>query len=117
GPMGRTVTDVALVLGALTGPDPRDPATRAGEGKVFSDYTRFLDPNGLQGARIGLPFGRGEAVSQAAFQALEDAGATLVPITLAEIPDVGDAEFQVMLYEFKAGLNAYLATRTGVPIH
>jgi amidase len=117
GPMTRSVADAALLLGALTGVDPRDPATQASEGKSHADYTRFLDPRGLKGARLGLPYGRGEGRAAAAMHALEHAGATLVEAPLLEIEGVGDAEFQVMLYEFKAGLNAYFATRTGVPVH
>ena len=53
GPMCRTVRDAAILLGALTGADPDDTATAAGYGKWFTDYTQFLDPNGLRGARIG----------------------------------------------------------------
>ncbi len=55
GPFGRTVADAATLLGALTGIDPLDPITQASEGKFYSDYTTFLDPKGLQGARIGIP--------------------------------------------------------------
>jgi len=55
GPMTRTVRDAAILLGVLTGVDPADPATRAGIGRAFRDYTRFLDPAGLRGARIGVP--------------------------------------------------------------
>src|SRR5947199_4721823 len=54
GPMARTVRDVAIVLGALTGPDPGDDASRASSGKSYSDYARFLSTNGLRGARIGV---------------------------------------------------------------
>src|SRR5690242_724803 len=54
GPMARTVRDVALMLGALTGVDPRDAATNASAGKSYTDYTRFLNANGLRGARIGV---------------------------------------------------------------
>jgi amidase len=116
GPMARSVSDAALLLGALAGVDPRDPATQASDRKSFADYTRFLDPNGLNGARIGLPFGRGEGDAAAAIQELAAAGAALVDVALPEIENVGDAEFMVMTTEFKAGLNAYLATRTGVPV-
>jgi amidase len=116
GPMTRTVADAALVLSALTGVDPRDPATQASVGKSFTDYTQFLDPHGLKGARIGLPFGRGNEITQAAIQALQGAGATVISDTLPPVPEAGDAQFQVLLYELKADLNAYLATRTGVPI-
>jgi amidase len=120
GPFGRTVADAAIVLGALTGVDPRDPATQASDGKSFVDYTQFLDPDGLKGARIGLPFGRGNTLTRAAVQALQDAGAVIVsPATIPRPPrgvDLGFLEYTVLLYEFKADLNAYLATRTGVPI-
>jgi amidase len=117
GPLARTVADAAAVLGALTGIDGRDPATRSSRRKSHQDYTRFLDPRGLKGARIGLPEGRGESpVAQAAIQAVQDAGAILVPVTLPDTPGAGEAEFQVMLYEFKADLNRYLATRSGVPV-
>ena len=54
GPMARTVADAAALLGALAGVDPRDAATAAGRGKAAADYTRFLDPGGLKGARIGV---------------------------------------------------------------
>src|SRR5256712_9276354 len=55
GPFGRTVADAATLLGAMTGVDPRDSATAASEGKFYTDYRQFLDPNGLRGARIGIP--------------------------------------------------------------
>jgi len=128
GPHGRTVADAAAVLGALTGVDPRDPATAASAGHSFTDYTQFLDSDGLRGARIGVPRGGGfwgyspetDAISEAALAAMADAGAVLVDP--AEIPTIDelnadDAEIIVLIYEFKRDLNAYLATRTGVPVH
>jgi amidase len=128
GPHARTVADAAAVLGALVGVDPRDPATQDSAGKFFTDYTQFLDPNGLHGARIGVArsggfFGYSEetdGVIEAAIQAMRDAGAILVDP--ADIPTADDllsdpAELIVLVYEFKRDLNAYLATRTGVPIH
>jgi amidase len=115
------VTDAAAVLGALTGVDPRDEATAASAGKSFTDYTRFLDPNGLRGARIGVPrqvyFGYSEEadkVVEAAISAMRAAGATIVDpadIPTAQQIVTDPAEFTVLLYEFKADLNAYLATR------
>ena len=124
---GRTVADAATVLGALTGVDPRDPATQASEGKSHTDYTQFLDPNGLQGARIGVPrnlgfFGYSEetdGIIEAAIQAMAEAGATIVDP--ADFPNADQlltdlAELIVLVFEFKRDLNAYLATRTGVPI-
>jgi amidase len=127
GPFGRTVADAAAVLGALTGVDPRDPATQVSEGMFYTDYTQFLDPNGLQGARIGVPrnmgfFGYSEetdALIETAIQAMAEAGATIVDP--ADFPNADElltdlAELIVLVYEFKPDLNAYLATRTGVPI-
>jgi amidase len=117
GPMARTVTDAAILLGALMGVDARDPATVASDGKFHTDYTRFLDANGLKGARIGLPFGRGGNITRAAIDAMQTAGAEIVtPIRLPITGPQYDAEFEVLLYEFKADLNTYLATRAGVPI-
>lgn len=126
GPHGRTVADAAAVLGALTGVDPRDPATQASEGKFFTDYTRFLDANGLRGTRIGVPrkpyYGYNaklDALAEAALKVMRDAGATVVDpaeIATAETIATDPAEFDVLLYEFKADLNAYLATRSGVPV-
>jgi amidase len=117
GPMTRTVTDAAIVLGALTGCDTRDPATATSDGRSHTDYARFLDPDGLKGARIGLPFGRGDAAARRAIETLQAAGAEIVgPIRIHSARSQREAEYEVMLYEFKAGLNAYLATRTGVPI-
>ncbi len=127
GPMGRTVTDVALTLGALVGPDPRDPATGDSAGRFFRDYTRFLRPGALRGARLGVPR-RGfwgfddvtDAVTEEALRVLRGLGATLVD---AEFPDLdeiaaSDAEITVLLYEFKQDVNAYLAAlpaRRGCP--
>jgi amidase len=117
GPMTRTVADAALLLGAMTGIDPRDAATQGSEGKGFADYTQFLSASALKGARIGVPYGRGDKVTRAAIQVLEDAGAVLVTSRITAVSGVGDAEFQVLLYEFKQNLNRYLAGRTGVPVH
>ncbi|MCA1592091.1 MAG: amidase [Acidobacteria bacterium] len=116
GPMTRTVTDAAVLLGALTGLDPRDAATQASRGKSSTDYTRFLDPNGLKGARIGVArksFGfndRTDKLMSDAIEVMKRQGAIIVDP--ADIPTAGkfdDSEFEVLLYEFKADLNAYLA--------
>jgi amidase len=117
GPMARTVTDLAILLGALTGVDPRDAATTASDGRSHPDYTKFLEANGLKGARIGLPFGPGGPIGQSAVQTMQAAGAEIV--SSAPIPRLSESvagEFEVLLYEFKAGLNAYLSTRRGVRI-
>jgi len=116
GPMARTVRDAALILGALTGIDPRDEATNASRGKSVTDYTQFLDPNGLRGMRLGVArkyFGFNEHVDKLLNDLLAEMkrlGAVLVDP--ADIPTQGkfdDSEFEVLLYEFKADLNAYLA--------
>ena len=128
GPHGRTVADAAAVLGALVGVDPRDPATAGSAGHFHSDYTQFLDPHGLDGARIGVMRGGGvtgysgetDQLYEAALEAMADAGAVLVDP--ADIPthdalNADLAEIIVLVYEFKRDLIAYLATRTGVPVH
>ena len=119
GPMTRTVTDAAILLGALTGEDPRDPATAASRGHALTDYTKFLDQKtrGLAGARIGVPrehyFGYSPHADQLVNDAIEimrAAGATIVdPAPIATAKEMDDPEFEVLLYEFKADLNAYLA--------
>jgi amidase len=115
GPMCRTVTDAAILLGALGGADPADFATAASSGKIPADYTRFLDPKGLHGARIGVlrkQFDFSDAVApvfHAALDAMRDAGAVLVDVEIASIGKFDDSEMMVLLYEFKADLNAYLA--------
>jgi amidase len=119
GPMTRTVSDAAALLGALAGVDPRDPATAASRGRAHPDYTRFLDPNGLRGARIGVARERLFGYDQHADRVIEAAIADLrrlgaVIIDPANIPNTGaydGDEFTVLLYEFKADLNAYLAGR------
>lgn len=116
GPMARTVRDAALLLGALTGIDPRDKATEASEGRLHADYTQFLDSDGLRGARIGvwraaMGFSRrvDELIGEALL-AMKDRGAELIdPIELPPRSAYGDAPREVLLHEFKAGLNAYLA--------
>jgi amidase len=124
GPMTRTVTDAAILLGALAGADPRDPITQEPRARSMTDYTPFLDPNGLRGARIGVArayFGfheRTDRLIEAALADLKKLGAELIDpadIPNEEGPDRYELEFEVLLYEFKADLNAYLATRgTGV---
>jgi amidase len=116
GPMARTVTDAAILLGALTGPDARDDATKSGAGKSFSDYTQFLDPKGLQHARIGVARNycgfdeRVDALMESAVEAMRQLGAVIVdPADISTKGAFSDSEFEVLLYEFKADLNAYLA--------
>jgi amidase len=124
GPMARTVTDAAILLGATTGEDPRDDATAASAGKAHRDYTRFLDADGLRGARIGVArrtFNGHPEVTPLMDRLLAEMtrrGAVLIdPIALP--PGSGYAsEFEVLSYEFKAGLNAYLADLgPDAPVH
>ncbi|HEX3684868.1 MAG TPA: amidase [Bryobacteraceae bacterium] len=122
GPMARTVRDAALLLGAMTGVDSRDNSTHASAGKSNTDYTQFLDANGLRGARFGIArqyFNIGPAVTavmEECIGLLRSAGAEIVdPADLPTFEAWRDTETQVLLYEFKADLNAYLAERrTGV---
>ena len=126
GPHGRTVADAAAMLGPMTGGDQADPATFASAGRFYKDYTQFLDPDGLAGARIGVlrngisgSSTETNVIYEQAIAALADAGAVIVDP--ADPPDVDEffndpSETIVLVYEFKRDLNAYLATRTGVPI-
>lgn len=119
GPMARTVADAATLLGALVGLDPEDEATRSSAGRSHTDYTRFLGAGGLRGARIGVArevyFGyseRADALVDAALGEMERLGATIVDP--ADLPTAralreDGSEYQVLLYEFKAGLNRRLA--------
>ncbi len=122
GPMARTVRDVAILLGAMAGADPEDSATDVStndsQGKVFPDYTRFLDPAGLKGARLGVVrkyFGFNDAVDQlmdSLIGEMKRAGAEIVDP--ADIPTIGkfdESELTVFYYELKADLAAYLARR------
>ena len=114
GPMARTVTDAAILLGAMTGDDARDSATAASSGKALRDYTRLLDVDGLRGARIGVArrtFNGHPDVGPLMDQALAEMklrGAVLVDIELPR-GSYGDAENEVFMYELKAGINEYLA--------
>jgi amidase len=117
GPMARTVRDAAILLSALTGADPRDPATEASNGHVEKDYTAFLDPNGLRGARLGVArkfMGNNSEVDhliEAAIALMKQQGAEIIdPADLTSSDhEMGEAEGIVLSYEFKADLNAYLA--------
>ncbi len=124
GPMARTVSDAATLLGVLTGPDPNDPATQASGARIFKDYRQFLTPGGLKGARIGVLrakafnfAGRLDPILQAAVEALKREGAEVVdPVEFPTLGQTDDAEYQVLLYEFKADLEAYFASRPGSPV-
>src|SRR6059058_135830 len=134
GPHARTVADAATVLTAIAQrtPDSRDPATSASPlGKlgqprpsIPADYSAFLNPNGLRGARIGVSrdfegfSAHTDAVFEASLTAMENAGATLADVFFPHFSDIfsGAAEFTVLLFDFVQDLQKYLATRVGVPI-
>jgi amidase len=125
GPMCRSVRDAAILLGALTGIDPDDPATTASSGKAQTDYAQYCDANGLKGARIGVArkyFGFNDAVDALMEQALavmKKQGATLVdPADIETLGKFDESELLVFMYELKADLNAYLS-RLGAaaPVH
>jgi amidase len=130
GPFGRTVADAAALLGVLTGADPRDAATVHDRGRLGAqrasgddggDYSRFLDPEGLRGARIGVPravyWGNSEksdAIAEAALALMRQLGAEIVDpadISTAQAMKEEPGEMEVLLYEFKHDLDAYLAER------
>jgi len=118
GPMTRTVRDAAILLTALAGVDPRDAPTGDSVGKTSTDYTKFLDPNGLKGARIGVArkyFGFNDAVDHFMEQVIDEIkkqGAVIVdPADLESHGKFDDTELTVLLYELKADLNIYLAGR------
>jgi len=116
GPMCRTVADAAALLSALTGVDPRDPATAESAGHIAPDYTAFLDANGLRGTRIGVQRRTGpnpviNELVETTIKLLRDHGAEVVdPADLETAGQLGTNERDVLQYEFKADLNAYLAT-------
>jgi amidase len=117
GPMARNVSDAAILLGALAGADPLDSFTLEQRGKALKDYTQFLNPEGLKGKRLGLEKSAiksgntaAQALLQEAIALLRSKGATIVEVELLkELRSIGNAEFLVLLYEFKAGVNDYLS--------
>ena len=125
GPMARTVRDAALLLTALAGEDPDDGATAGSAAHAATDYTRFLDANGLRGARIGVVRAKYSGFNDPTDKLVSDAinvmraqGAVI--IDPADIPTAGkfdDSENDVLQYEFKADLNRYLASLgPGAPV-
>ncbi|NJM54386.1 MAG: amidase [Blastocatellia bacterium] len=116
GPMCRTVTDAAILLSAIVGTDAKDSITsQAAKGE--KDYTKFLKKEGLKGKRIGVMrqyFGsnpRLDKLMETQLQVLKDGGAEVVDVTFPTFGKFGDAEYEVLLYEFKADLNQYLVNR------
>jgi amidase len=114
GPMGRSVADVALLLNGLAGVDPADPAGAAASGKIASDYLTALRSDALKGKRFGvLRQAMGfhpdvDRAMDAAMAQMKAHGAVLVDVKIANYNDWNDAEFDMLLYEFKDGLNEYL---------
>ncbi|HWI17773.1 MAG TPA: amidase [Vicinamibacterales bacterium] len=115
GPMTRTVADAALLLGAMAGVDPSDPSGAAATGHIAADYTAFLKADALKGKRFGLvrqAMGYHpdvDASTLKAVEAIRAAGGEVVDVKVPTYNDWNAAEFAVLLYEFKDGLNAYLA--------
>lgn len=117
GPMARTVTDAAILLGAITAIDEDDAVTLESKGKAQKDYTTFLDINALKGKRIGIekkPQGNNKYINtllEDAINLLKKQGAIIIEIDyLEKINALGQAEFEVLQYEFKDGVNNYLVT-------
>ena len=116
GPMARTVRDAALLLAGLTGEDPADTATKGSAAHAQADYTKFLNTSALKGQRLGVEkshlTGTSPAVAllQKAVAVLKAQGATVVEVNVAKpVRALGEDEFQVLLYEFKDGVDHYLA--------
>ena len=128
GPMARTVTDAAVLLTAIAGPDPADPVTTAphkARPRAAEDYTRYLTPKALVGARLGVPrkgfFGIQRSIDglmTTALAKIKDLGAVLVdPVELSPDPEAGPAELEVLVTELKVYLDRYLATRKDARVH
>jgi amidase len=117
GPMTRTVADAATMLSAMTAVDASDPATAKNSTMARTDYETFLKPDGLKGAAIGVArefWGKRpevDGILDSALEAMKKAGATLVDVKFGNLEKFGDAEFEVLQYEFKDGLEKYLAAR------
>jgi amidase len=117
GPIVRSVTDAAIMLGAMTGVDGDDAATSSQEGFALSDYTPYLKANGLNGKRLGVPAeywstltGEQLAIAQNALSVMQAQGATIVNCSIATFSQLNAFSSSVLPYEFKRDLDAYLAT-------
>ena len=118
GPMARNVYDVAVVLGVMTGIDSADAATVKSEGLFKKDYTQFLDADALQGARIGVARDFMDSdeevdwIMEAALEAMREAGAEIVDVTLPEwlLESRGKFYRAIRYREFRAQVKDYLAT-------
>ena len=122
GPMARSVADAAALLTVIAGSDPRDPATAHAD-RHATDYTRFLDPHGLRGKRIGVVRQlagadvNADRVLDQAIATMKAQGAIIVdPVTIPHLDQLGPLETTVLVTDFKHDINAYLATRTGLKV-
>jgi amidase len=116
GPMGRTVTDVAITLGVLAGVDSADQKTLAASGNYVNDYTQYLKVDGLKGKRIGILkrelgfHARVDSLMKQVVADLKSQGAEVIELEYDLERVVNGASFTVMLYEFKDGLTSYFAS-------
>jgi amidase len=117
GPMARTVSDAAILLGVIAGSDVRDPSTVNSDKLKQDDYTKSLDPGALKGARIGVArdyFGFNSNVDQimeSAIKVMQENGAEIIdPASINTEKKFGLSEYEVLLFEFKTDLNSYLST-------
>lgn len=120
GPMARTVADVAIMLGAMTGTDDKDPATRVSKKRSFSNYAKFLDLDGLRGARIGVARNMAGShpriikIFEHCIEVMKHLGAVIVdPVDVPNFDKFDKTEMDVLFYEFKADLNKYLRSVDG----
>jgi amidase len=124
GPMARTVKDAAILLGALAEFDSEDAETHLALGEIHSDYTQFLDKNGMAGMRIGIAsqmtgfHAKVDEVFKKAVEAMRNNGAEIIDnVEFEHNGKWGSPSYQVLLYEFKADLNKYLAAHPSAPVN
>lgn len=119
GPMARSVSDAALLLSAMSGPDENDPITASEENHSTTDYSEFLNLDGLQGKRIGVArqlFNDNSLLNELMenqLNVLRQGGAILVDVEFTTLDAMSTAENEVLLYEFKTDMNKYLSQRGG----
>lgn len=116
GPMARTVRDVAITLGWMIGEDKEDAVTGGSSGKTHTDYTKFLDVNGLKGKNIGVDLKKKSKnqymnrLLDSAIEVIKNAGANIIEVEyVSKIEELGKYELSILQYEFKDGVNKYLA--------
>lgn len=125
GPMARTVTDAAILLGVMTGVDKDDPVTESSKKRKLRDYAKSLDYDGLKGARIGVARNMAGSnpkiikIFELCVEVMKQLGAVIVdPVTVPNFDKIETTEYEVLLYEYKADLNKYLkALGEGVKVH